>query len=885
MKLMAIDGNSIINRAYYGIRPLTTRDGLYTHAVFGFLTTLLRLREEEKPDAVCVTFDVHAPTFRHTADEAYKATRKPMPEELRMQMPVLKEVLDALNIPRYELEGWEADDLLGTISRKCEASDWECVVVTGDKDSLQLITDKTKVKLVSTRMGQTTTKDMTPAAFREQYGFDPIHMIDLKALMGDASDNIPGVPGVGEKTAMDLIQKYGSIETLYEKMPDIEAKPAAIRKLAAGEESARHSYWLATIATDAPLEFRPEDNLVRDPGPAAYPLFLRLEFTKLIERFGLTAETAAQAAEKKAADFTVTVEQVTEPQQAEQMLSLWRKADHVALLALPDLTGVSVVCGTGETTALTAELFFDQYQGNWNALLRALFSADIKKVSHNVKDLMRTLLENGLPAEGFNFDTALAAYLLDATAGSYDLARLFVTYYNEELPKPLHLEKDAFSLLGDPAAAQASFDRYAAAVDALYETLVPKLREKDLWDLLQTVEMPLCRVLAEMELAGCRVDARALAAFGELLSARAGEIQQRIYDMAGEEFNINSPKQLGQILFDKLGLPHGKKTKTGWSTNADVLEKLRYEAPIVGAVLEYRQLTKLKSTYADGLLKAMDSDGRVRTSFQMTVTATGRLSSTEPNLQNIPTRTDLGSEIRKMFIPADGCVLVDADYSQIELRLLAHISGDEGMREAFLSGGDFHAETAAKVFHVAPQDVTHEMRRRAKAVNFGIVYGISAFSLSQDIGSTVAEAKAYMEAYFATFPGVRKYMDAVVEKARETGFVETLFHRRRDLPELTSSNRNLRAFGERVALNMPIQGTAEDIMKLAMIAVWRRLKDDLPQARLVLQVHDELIVECPEADAPEVARILAEEMERVVTLSVPLTAEAHWGKNWLEAKD
>ncbi len=885
MKLMAIDGNSIINRAYYGIRPLTTRDGLYTHAVFGFLTTLLRLREEEKPDAVCVTFDVHAPTFRHTADEAYKATRKPMPEELRMQMPVLKEVLDALNIPRYELEGWEADDLLGTISRKCEASDWECVVVTGDKDSLQLITDKTKVKLVSTRMGQTTTKDMTPVAFREQYGFDPIHMIDLKALMGDASDNIPGVPGVGEKTAMDLIQKYGSIETLYEKMPDIEAKPAAIRKLAAGEESARHSYWLATIATDAPLEFRPEDNLVRDPGPAAYPLFLRLEFTKLIERFGLTAEPAAQAVEKKAADYTMTVEQVTEPQQAEKLLSLWGEADHVALLALPDLTGVSVVCGTGETTALTAELFFDQYQGDWNGLLRALFSADIKKVSHNVKDLMHTLLENGLPAEGFIFDTALAAYLLDATAGSYDLARLFVTYYNEELPKPLHLEKDAFSLLGDPAAAQASFDRYAAAVDALYETLVPKLREKDLWDLLQTVEMPLCRVLAEMELAGCRVDARALAAFGELLSARAGEIQQRIYDMAGEEFNINSPKQLGGILFDKLGLPHGKKTKTGWSTNADVLEKLRYEAPIVGAVLEYRQLTKLKSTYADGLLKAMDSDGRVRTSFQMTVTATGRLSSTEPNLQNIPTRTDLGSEIRKMFIPADGCVLVDADYSQIELRLLAHISGDEGMREAFLSGGDFHAETAAKVFHVAPQDVTHEMRRRAKAVNFGIVYGISAFSLSQDIGSTVAEAKAYMEAYFATFPGVRKYMDAVVEKARETGFVETLFHRRRDLPELTSSNRNLRAFGERVALNMPIQGTAADIMKLAMIAVWRRLKDDLPQARLVLQVHDELIVECPEADAPEVARILAEEMERVVTLSVPLTAEAHWGKNWLEAKD
>ena len=884
MKLMVIDGNSILNRAYYGIRPLTTRDGLYTHAVFGFFTTLLRLREEEKPDALCVTFDLHAPTFRHTADKAYKATRKPMPEELRVQVPVLKEALDALRIPRYELEGWEADDLIGTISRKCEADGWECVVVTGDKDSLQLITDQTKVKLVSTRMGQTTTKDMTRSAFREQYGFDPIHMIDLKALMGDSSDNIPGVPGVGEKTAMDLIQKYGSIETIYEKMPDVGAKPAALKKLAAGEESARHSYWLATIVTDAPLDLRPEDNLVRSPGPEAYPLFLRLEFTKLIEKFGLKAENAAQASAEKPSDFTVTVEQVTEPQQAETLLKLWRKADHVSLLALPDLTGVSVVCRTGETAAVTAELFFNKYQGDWNALLRTLFSSDIKKVSHNVKDLMGLLLKNDLPADGFVFDTALAAYLLDATAGSYDLQRLYVAYYNTELPKPLYLEQDAFSLLGDTAAAEASFDSYATAVDGLYETLAPKLREKDLWDLFQTAELPLCRVLAEMERTGCRVDKGALVSFGEMLSARIAQKEKAIYDMAGEEFNINSPKQLGEILFGKLGLPHGKKTKTGWSTNADVLEKLRYEAPIVGAVLEYRQFAKLKSTYADGLLKAMDADGRVRTSFQMTVTATGRLSSTEPNLQNIPTRTDLGSEIRKMFIPAEGCVLVDADYSQIELRLLAHISGDEAMRSAFLSGGDFHAETAAKVFHVAPQDVTHEMRRRAKAVNFGIVYGISAFSLSQDIGVTVAEAKAYMEAYFATFPGVRRYMDEVVEKAKETGYVETIFHRRRDLPELTSSNHNLRSFGERVALNMPIQGTAADIMKLAMIAVWKRLRAEHPTARLVLQVHDELIVECPEAEAEAVARAVEEEMERVVTLSVPLTAEAHWGRNWLEAK-
>ena len=883
MKLMVIDGNSIINRAYYGIRPLSTRDGLYTHAIFGFLTTLLRLEGEETPDAVCVTFDVHAPTFRHTADEAYKATRKPMPEELRMQVPVLKEVLDALNIPRYELEGWEADDLIGTISRKCEAAGWECVVVTGDKDSLQLITDHTKVKLVSTRMGQTTTKDMTPDAFREQYGFEPIHMIDLKALMGDSSDNIPGVPGIGEKTAMDLIRKYESIDALYEKMPDIEAKPAALKKLAAGEEAARHSYWLATIVTDAPLVFRPEENLVQKPGPEAYPLFLRLEFTKLIEKFGLTAaETAAR--ETARAEFTAAVEQVKDQVRAEELLNIWRTADHVSLLALPDLTGITVVCRTGEDTVLTAELFFEKFSGDWNSLLKALFSEEIKKVSHNVKDLMRTLLENGLPAEGFVFDTALAAYLLDATAGSYDLGRLFVAYYNEELPKPLYLDPDAFSLLGDTAQAEASFDSYAAAVEALYGTLLPKLKELDMWELYQTAELPLCRVLAEMELAGCRVDARALSDFGEALSARITEQEKAIYDMAGETFNINSPKQLGEILFGKLGLPHGKKTKTGWSTNADVLEKLRYEYPIVNAALEYRQYAKLKSTYADGLLKAIDPDGRVHTSFQMTVTATGRLSSTEPNLQNIPTRTDLGSEIRRMFVPADGCVLVDADYSQIELRLLAHIAGDETMRESFLAGGDFHAETAAKVFHVARKDVTHEMRRSAKAVNFGIVYGISAFSLSQDIGVSVAEAKAYMEAYFATFPGVRKYMDEVVEKAKAAGYVETLFHRRRDLPELKSSNFNMRSFGERVALNMPIQGTAADVMKLAMVAVHRRLKAENLRARLVLQVHDELIVECPESEAETVAKLLTEEMENVVRLSVPLTADAHWGKNWLEAK-
>ena len=882
MKLMVIDGNSIINRSFYGVRPLTTREGLPTNAVYGFVTTLQRLLEEEQPEGLCVTFDRREPTFRHLSYAGYKAQRKGMPEELAQQLPVLKEVLDAMDIPRYELAGFEADDLIGTISRRCEAAGWDCVVVTGDKDSLQLITDHTMVKLVSTRMGQTTTKDMTPGAFREVYGFDPIHMVDLKALMGDASDNIPGVPGVGEKTAMALVQQYGSVDAIYSALPDdLDAKPGVIKKLTAGEESARMSYRLATIVTDAPLDFVPAENLRRPAKPALHDLFLRLEFSKLIEKMGL-APAAAPAAEK--GDEAVpgcTSEVVTEGRRMAELLDLFRRLDHVSCLALPELGGVCAAWG--ETEGNRAALFLPSRLDCYNDFLKAFFAPDIRKVSHEVKDLTRALLAEELPAEGFIFDTALAGYLLDATAGHYDLEHLAMTWFNMAAAKPLYLSADAFTPLGVDGEALEAWMSHTALVESLYGAMLPKLQETGVEELYFTVELPLCRVLAEMELAGFRVDAGMLSAFGDTLSAAIGDLEQRIYAHAGQ-FNINSPKQLGEILFGKLGLPHGKKTKTGWSTNADVLEKLRYEAPIVGAVLEYRQYAKLKSTYADGLLKALDSDGRIRTSFQMTVTATGRLSSAEPNLQNIPTRTDLGSEIRRMFLPAEGCVLVDADYSQIELRLLAHISGDEAMRAAFLSGGDFHAETAAKVFHVAPGDVTPEMRRSAKAVNFGIVYGISAFSLSQDIGVTVAEAKEYMEAYFATFPGVRRYMDAVVEQAREDGYVETIFHRRRDLPELKSSNFNLRSFGERVALNMPIQGTAADIMKLAMIAVDRRLRSELPEARLVLQVHDELIVECPEDQASQAAALLEEEMERVAPLSVPLTAEAHWGKNWLEAK-
>ena len=880
MKLMVVDGNSIINRSFYGIRPLSTREGLYTHAVYGFLTTLQRLLDEEQPEALCVTFDRREPTFRHEADENYKATRHAMPEELAMQMPVLKEVLDAMDIPRYEMAGWEADDLIGTISRRCEAAGWDCVAVTGDKDSLQLITDRTRVKLVSTRMGQTTTKDMTPESFREAYGFEPIHMIDLKALMGDSSDNIPGVPGVGEKTAMALVQKYGSIEEIYRLLPDIEAKPAVIRRLTEGEQSARHSYWLATIVTDVPMEFSPEENLRRPFKPELYELFLKLEFSKLIEKYGLSP---AREAEVKA-ECTVTVERVEEPQRAAELLAAWRKADHVTVYALPDLAVLSIQWDTGADTAAAAELQENAYRGDWQALLTALFAADIRKVGHHIKDTMRNLLERGVDAEGYIFDTALAAYLLDATAGSYDLQRLFVAYFNEELPKPTHLEKDAFTSLGDQAAAWSALHSYGSAVAALYDILPERLREKDMTELYETVELPLCAVLGRMEHRGFLVDGKALAAFGQDMAEKITELEQRIYDQAEEPFNINSPKQLGTVLFEKMQLPHGKKTKTGWSTNADVLEKLRWQAPIVADVLEYRQYAKLKSTYADGLLKVIDSDGRIRTSFQMTVTATGRLSSTEPNLQNIPARTEVGSRIRGMFVAAPGNVLVDADYSQVELRLLAHISGDETMQQAFLSGEDFHTLTAAKVFHVAPEEVTGQMRSRAKAVNFGIVYGISAFSLAQDIGVSVAEAKEYMERYFDTYRGVKRYMEQVVETAREQGYVETLMHRRRALPELKSSNFNMRSFGERVALNMPIQGTAADIMKLAMVRVEQRLKREGLAAKLIMQVHDELIVECPEAEKETVERLLEEEMGGVAHLAVPLPAQAHSGRTWLEAK-
>ena len=883
-KLMAIDGNSIINRAFYGIRPLTTKDGTPTNAVYGFVTILLKLLEEEKPDALCVTFDRKAPTFRHLAYEGYKAQRKGMPEELAAQMPILKDVLDAMNIPRYELDGWEADDLLGTIAARDTAAGWETVIVTGDKDSLQLVSDHATVKLVTTRMGQTTTRNMTPAVFREEYGFDPIHIVDLKALMGDSSDNIPGVKGIGEKTAMDLIQRYGSVEAIYQGLDTLEAKPAVLKKLREGEEGARLSYDLATIRCEAPIPFAPEDNLRQESHTAAlYDLFLKLEFQKLIDKLGLKAPQGETPQEEQFTG-TCTSEVVEDRARAQELLALWRGQESVNVLALPGLDVVAVEHWVNEGECHAAVLRADKLEG-YNDLLKALFAGDIQKNAHDVKSLLSRLLEEGIEGDGFVFDTALAAYLLAPTDGSYELEKLGMSWFNHEYPKAkeTYLAPDAFSPLGDEGAVLGALLSHCALIGALKEAMAPRLTELGMDKLYYEVELPLCAVLSRMEREGFLVDRKALGEFGEMLEGRIQAVQQRIYEEAGETFNILSPKQLGHILFDKLGLPPVKKTKTGYSTNAEVLEKLRGQAPIVDAVLEYRQYTKLSSTYVEGLTKVIAPDGRVHTSFQNTVTATGRLSSTEPNLQNIPIRTELGAELRKMFVAGPGNVLVDADYSQIELRLLAHIAGDEHMISAFRSGEDIHTITAGQVFGVPPEMVTRQMRSAAKAVNFGIVYGISDFSLSQDIGVTRKEAKAYMERYFERYSGVHAYMTDIVERARKDGFVSTLMGRRRWLPELKSSNFNMRSFGERVALNMPIQGTAADIIKLAMIRVDARLRAEGLKARLVLQVHDELIVECPEEEAETVKKLLTEEMEGVVSLAVPLTADAHVGKSWAEA--
>lgn len=889
MKLLVIDGNSIVNRAFFGMHPLSNQEGFPTHAIFGFLNILRRMEDEVDPDGLCVTFDRKEPTFRHLAYDGYKAQRKGMPEDLAVQMPVLKQVLAGMNIPCYELAGWEADDLIGTISRKCEAAGWDCRVATGDKDSLQLVTDHTYVELVTSRMGKTTTKEMDPGAFREIYGFEPPQMVDLKALMGDASDNIPGVPGVGEKTAMTLLHENGTLAEIYARLDGetLEAKPGVKKKLAAGRESAFQSFELCTIRCDAPMDFTPEETL-RKPGNAAIlrELFLQLGFQKLISQMGLDGAEASQE-EQAAYEGTCTMEQVTDEARGKELLDLW-KGQTVSVLALPDLSAAAVCWGEdGENAALLREADLPGYE----MILAGLLGPGIQKLGYNIKDVMSHALKRGFTAQDFIFDGAIAAYLLSPTDGSYELdkvgAQYFLTSSSKETFPPAkdYLNSKAWNKDEDKVKAMGTMASHAALLRALYDVLPPKLEELGLMRVYQEIELPLCPVLADMEQAGMLVDDQALEHFGETLKTGIASLQEKIFELAGEEFNLNSTQQLGHILFETMGLPPVKKTKTGYSTSADVLEKLRPAHPIIDHILEYRQLTKLNSTYVEGLSKVIGEDGRIHTCFQNTVTATGRLSSTEPNLQNIPVRTELGAQIRTMFIAPEDWVLVDADYSQIELRLLACISGDETMIDSFISGEDIHARTASQVFGVPVEEVSHELRRRAKAVNFGIVYGISGFSLAQDIGVTRKEAGEYMDKYLDTFGGVRAYMYNIKKQAKEDGYVATLMGRRRWLPELKSSNFNLRSFGERVALNMPIQGTAADVMKLAMIRVANRLKAEKLKARLILQVHDELIVECPKEEEAKVRALLVEEMEGAGQFAVPLLTEAGAGRSWAEAKD
>ncbi len=842
MKLLILDGNSVINRAYYGVKPLTTREGMYTNAIYGFLNILEKMEKEEQPDAVCVAFDLHGPTFRHKKYDGYKATRHPMPEELAQQMPVMKQVLTAMNIPIYACQGWEADDVIGTVGRICGEKAWDCVIVTGDRDSLQLIDSHVCVKLVISRPGQTTATLYDENKFRQEYGFEPKKLIDLKALMGDSSDNIPGVAGVGPKTATELLLKFGSLDGVYANLSDASIRPKLREKLEAGRQNAYLSYDLATIRPEAPIAFAPADAVIQPPNrQELYALFVKLEFVRLIDRYGLRG---AQAPE-------------TEHMEARRLpkASSLPEAD-IPTAVYMDANG-SVGVASEEGTLLFTPMEVQTLAG-WISNRKQLIFHDWKLTAHSLNAM-------GISVGDCLFDTAVAAYDLNPSQSDYPVSRLATAF--------LGLTVDD----NDAAAC-------AEAVWNLYGALCAELKRQEMDKLYSSIELPLCRVLYEMEKRGIAIDRKQLEQFGQMLGDRIAQCEAVINAYAGGPFNINSTKQLGELLFEKLGLPPLKKTKTGYSTNVEVLEKLRDYHPIIPAIMDYRMLTKLKSTYADGLLKQIAEDGRVHTTFQNLVTATGRLSSTDPNLQNIPVRTDLGAEIRKMFVPKPGCVLVDADYSQIELRVLSHIADDKVMQQAFLSGMDIHTATAAQVFGVEPEQVTPLQRRHAKAVNFGIVYGISEFSLADDIGVSRFEAKAYIDNYLANYRGVKDYMAKVVADARADGYTKTMFGRKRYIPELKSGNFHVRQGAERIALNTPIQGTAADLIKLAMLRVDQALRERYPEAALLLQVHDELIVECPEALAQQVAQLISEEMSSVAALKVPLLADAKWGKSWYEAK-
>lgn len=854
MKLLVLDGNSIINRAFYGIKLLSTKSGIYTNAVYGFLNILLKLKEISQPDAIGVAFDVHAPTFRHKKYDEYKAGRHAMPDELRMQMPILKDILKSLGIKTVECEGWEADDILGTLAQACRSAGNECFIATGDRDSLQLVHGGVKVLLAHTKAGRPITDIYDENTVMEEYGVTPAELIQVKALQGDSSDNIPGVAGVGAKTALDLIQRFHNIDYIYENLDEIDIKKGVREKLARDKDKAYLSLDLGTIRTNAPVDTDINSYIPGDNSGAAM-LLAKYELYSLIDKFGLNAQQAVEPVrqEEKAA---VTVKEMEDPADFSFGEELYFTFD----IENNEISRMYFANGDTVITVSASDADFEDF-------VKRLFESDARKYSYNTKYLHRLAATLGTDCKNVCGDLMLSAYLLRPSDSNYDIDHLCLEY-GIALPDGGEESQNAV---------------YAAVLKRLFEKTDVLLKEANQTDLLNNIELPLARVLAKMETAGFAVDKKGIEDFGNRLGSRIDELIAQIYSEAGREFNVNSPKQLGTVLFEEMQIPCKKKTKSGYSTKAEVLEELAPDYPIVKLILEYRSLAKLKSTYCDGLLKVIQSDGRIHTSFNQVETRTGRISSLEPNLQNIPIRTELGREMRRFFVAENGSTLIDADYSQIELRVLAALANDENMINAFNNGEDIHKTTAAQVFNLPPEMVTPLLRSRAKAVNFGIVYGIGAFSLAKDIGVSVKEAKDYINGYLHHFSGVAEYMDKMIETAKDNGYAETLFHRRRYLPELASSNHMMRAFGERVARNMPIQGTAADIIKIAMIRVCESLEKENMKSRLILQVHDELIVESPADEAEKALQIVTREMENACKLRVRLVADGKIGKTWYDS--
>ncbi len=873
MKYLVIDGNSIINRAFYGIKLLNAKDGHFTNAIYGFFNILLGLDEKYNPDAIIAAFDVHKPTFRHEMYDEYKAGRKSPPPELLEQFEPLKTLLRAYGCKIVECPGFEADDILGTLSVSIGKDD-HCYIATGDRDSLQLIKDNVTVLLTTTRMGKTQTVEYDRSLLAEEYGVEPYGMIELKALQGDNSDNIPGVAGIGPKTAGELIKKYKTIDAIYSDVDAIEATAGVKAKLIAGKDSAFFSRKLGTICLEAPVDTEMKNYLTdtRDSSLLLKEL-ARHEMFKIISRLGLSEEKSKALAYTdntvlSAVKFTVA--------DCSEAAELFKNSERIYICPQFDgdlIAVISFITDNGIVTIENNSLIFTSF-------IKEILESDCEKYTTDCKKLYYFCYDNGIEPKNIVFDITLASYLLDVNSSDYSLPSLALSYNVKAVTPDFsdNTSKEFFE--NNKVYCESVF-----LTKVLADRLNSIITEREQTQLLKDIEIPLSRVLVSMEREGMQVDTDGIRKFSEMLSSDISVLEKEIYTLAGEEFNINSPKQLGVILFEKMGLPAKKKTKTGYSTNAEVLEALSEDYPVVSKILEFRTLSKLRSTYCEGLLKAVDSDSRVRCTFNQTETRTGRLSSTEPNLQNIPVRTALGREMRKFFIARKGCVIIDADYSQIELRVLAALSGDKNMIEAFNSGTDIHTLTASKVFGIAPEDVTSELRSKAKAVNFGIVYGIGAFSLSKDIKSTRAEADSFIKSYLALYSSVNDYLNKCITDAKETGYSVTYFKRRRYLPELSSSNGMLRAFGERVARNMPIQGTAADIIKIAMINVYERLKKECPDARLIMQVHDELMAEAPEKDAEKVAEIIKDEMENTVNLGVLFSADTAVGKSWYDAKD